>query len=115
MIHVRTAYLDHDAIVRKGRYHDASIALVLEDPSTGERLAKATVCMSELGAKPAEGRVFIKDYAQNAGMCLRPCRTRSALPHPREPSPAVGAARSRARPEVTLGLLGGGHLLAQLP
>ena len=32
-----------------------------------------------------------------------------------EPSPAIGVAWSTARPEVTLGLLGGGHLLAQLP
>lgn len=55
MIHVRTAYLDHDAIVRKGRYIDGSTALVLEDPTTGERLAKATRVHERVGCQACRG------------------------------------------------------------
>jgi hypothetical protein len=51
--HIRTAHLDHDARILKGRYHDGSTALVLKDAETGERLAKATVCRSESGANRA--------------------------------------------------------------
>jgi hypothetical protein len=45
--HIRTAYLDHDAVIRKGRYaEDRSTALVLDETETGERLANATVCIT---------------------------------------------------------------------
>jgi hypothetical protein len=58
-IHIRTAYLNHEAVIRKGRYADRSTALALFSV-TGEMLAKATVCMSEYGEKPPdEQHVFI--------------------------------------------------------
>jgi hypothetical protein len=66
---IKTAYLDDDAILRKGRYVDGSTALVLDDAVTGERLAKVTVCMAEYGLTPTNERhVFVKDYAENEGM-----------------------------------------------
>jgi hypothetical protein len=51
-IHIRTAYLDEQAVIRKARYHNGSTALVLDDATTGERLAVATVCMAASGESP---------------------------------------------------------------
>jgi len=69
VIHIKTAYIDDDAVIAKGRYADGSTALLLSDAETGEQLAKATVCMVEYGEKPRdENHVFIKDYAENQGM-----------------------------------------------
>ena len=51
-IHIRTAYLNHQAVIRKGRYADRSTALVLDDATTGERLAVATVCKAASGESP---------------------------------------------------------------
>jgi hypothetical protein len=69
MIHIKTAYIDDDAVIRKGKYGDGSTALVLDDAVTGERLAKITVCMQDYDLKPTNERhVFVKDYAENEGM-----------------------------------------------
>lgn len=69
MTHIRTAFIDADVVIRKGRYHDGSTALALFDSTTGEMMAKATVCMSEYNLAPTNARhVFIKDYSENAGM-----------------------------------------------
>ena len=75
MIHVRTAYQDHDAIVRKGRYIDGSTALVLEDPTTGERLAKATRVHERVGCQACRGATSSSRTTRRTRGCLRPCRT----------------------------------------
>lgn len=68
-LHIRTAYLDEDAVLKKGRYADGSTALALFDAETGEMLSKATVCMVDYGETPrSEHYVFIKDYGENEGM-----------------------------------------------
>lgn len=66
---IKTAYIDDDVIVRKGKYGDGSTALVLDDAVTGERVAKVTVCMQADDLKPTNERhVFVKDYAENDGI-----------------------------------------------
>ena len=68
-LHIQTAYLDDDAVLKKGRYADGSTALALYDAETGEMLGKATVCLVDYGHTPRDERhVFIKEYAENAGM-----------------------------------------------
>ena len=52
--YIKTACLNHHAVIRKGRYHDGSTALALFDVETGEPLAKATVVHERVGAKPAD-------------------------------------------------------------
>jgi hypothetical protein len=49
-LHTHTAYLDTGATIRKGRYHDGSTALVLDDAVTGERLANAAFLAGQVRA-----------------------------------------------------------------
>jgi hypothetical protein len=63
-----TVYCDEpEAVLRKGEYHDGSIALRLFTP-LGETLCTATVCMSYYNETPAEDCVFIRDHDENAGV-----------------------------------------------
>lgn len=55
------------AKIRRGHYHDGSIALWVEGRG-GAMLMRPTVCLSEHGHKPADGHCFIKDYGENAGV-----------------------------------------------
>jgi hypothetical protein len=65
--YIRTRYLDDHAVLFKGRYADGSTALrLLSD--IGEPLSTPTVCMVDYEAKPEEGNVFVKDWAENEGM-----------------------------------------------
>lgn len=68
-LHLKTAYLDKDVVLRKGRYADGSVAIVAQDATTGEQEAKVTVCMVASGEKPRnDNHVFVKDYGENTGM-----------------------------------------------
>lgn len=65
--HLTTKYVDDDVFIEAGRYHDGSLALrLLTD--TGEPASIATICLSHLDIKPADGNVFIKDWSENEGM-----------------------------------------------
>jgi hypothetical protein len=55
------------AVIRKGQYHDGSIALRVFD-QFGEPLTTATVCMSAYDQTPHEGCVFIKEHGENEGV-----------------------------------------------
>lgn len=68
-IKVSTKYVQEDnARLIFGRYQDGSIAMLLDESETGERLFTATVCLASYGEKPSEGNVFIKDYSENEGV-----------------------------------------------
>lgn len=65
---LHTAYVNEEAILKKGRYADGSTALVAYS-ALGEVLSKCTVCLDEYGEKPRDAEhVFIKDYSENEGM-----------------------------------------------
>lgn len=64
----RTKYSNYPtAYIGRGFYHDGSTALMVYTED-GEPICKATVCMSDSGEKPADGNVFIKDWAENEGV-----------------------------------------------
>jgi hypothetical protein len=63
-----TVYCDEPkAVIKKGRYHDGSVALRVFD-EFGEPLCTATVCMSDYDEKPRAGHVFIREHAENEGV-----------------------------------------------
>lgn len=63
----KTAYIDEQAVLQIGRYADGEIALALVN-EWGELLTKATVCLAGSGRYPQLGNVFVKNYAENAGV-----------------------------------------------
>ena len=67
-IHIKTKYLDEEAILEFGKYSNGSISIELYS-SDWEPLAKATVALDEL---PTEGCVFLKGWSENEGIpeCL---------------------------------------------
>jgi hypothetical protein len=67
--HIKTAYADDDVFIEKGKYHDGSTALRLLD-ETGQPVLIATVCLSHIEEKPAQGNVFIKDWSENEGLLV---------------------------------------------
>lgn len=63
----KTRYCNEpQAVLKKGLYHDGSIALQIFD-QFGEVLTTATVCMSAYNQTPEEGCVFIKEHGENEG------------------------------------------------
>lgn len=69
-INLRTTYLpDTNYDILKTSYmDDYGIALLISESGSQQREATATVNLAAYGEFPAEGNVFIKDYAENEGM-----------------------------------------------
>ena len=64
---LKTKYCDDDVYIQVARYHDKTIALRFLT-EIGEPVSVATVCLSHIEEKPAEGNVFIKDWSENEGI-----------------------------------------------
>ena len=60
------AYVKGDARVNLGEYDNGRTAIMLNDPDTGEPLAKATVNLPE--AQLEAGQVFLKGWSENEGI-----------------------------------------------
>jgi hypothetical protein len=67
LIRLDAKYVHEQANLRVGWYRDGSIALQATD-EYGQPLCKPTVSLVDYGEKPADGNVFIRDYAENEGM-----------------------------------------------
>ena len=67
-----TKYCNDYGVVALGHYGDNSLAIRLMTVY-GQPLATPTVNLQQHGEKPADGNVFIRDYAENEGMyeCLK--------------------------------------------
>lgn len=68
-IHLKTKYLDEEAILRLGKYSNGSTAISFISLN-GEPLSTATVSLG--GIIPCKGCTFIKDWSENEGIlkCL---------------------------------------------
>lgn len=51
--------------VNVGRYADGTLAVTLDQPAIGERVATPTICLAGYGLAPSEGCVFLPSYAEH--------------------------------------------------
>lgn len=57
-----------DHVVIEAKYADGSKAVVIDDLSSGERLATVSVNLSEYGYVTQDNAFFVKDYSENTGL-----------------------------------------------